>query len=286
MTRILGLGDNTIDVYLDEALGFPGGNAVNVSVFCRRLGAEAAYVGAIGTDERGACLTAALKREAVDVSRCQTVEGPNAWACVEHRDGDRHFLGSDAGVCKRLELSLSTRAFMRDFDLVHTSAYSGMDTHLDALRDVCAVLTYDLSDDWTEEQLRQVCPRVDIVFLSASDRSGEDCRALARQCLEHGARHVVITRGEQGALACVAGEFVLQEAIRTEVRDTMGAGDGFIAAYLMAWLSGQPGGQCLLEGATYAARVCRHAGGFGHAFPISTTFHHELNHRFRLNDRA
>ena len=35
--RILGLGDNTVDTYVDAGLQFPGGNAVNVAVLARCL---------------------------------------------------------------------------------------------------------------------------------------------------------------------------------------------------------------------------------------------------------
>ncbi len=38
--RLLGLGDNTVDIYIDRRVDFPGGNAVNVAVFDKRLGFE------------------------------------------------------------------------------------------------------------------------------------------------------------------------------------------------------------------------------------------------------
>lgn len=280
MISVLGVGDNTIDVYLDKALGYPGGNAVNVSVFCRRLGANAAYVGAVGDDTYGERLLAGLKRETVDVSHCQAIPGANAWACVEHRDGDRRFLGSDPGVCKKLELTRAIRQFMTTFDVVHTSAYSGLDHQLPSLRKSCTRLSYDLSDDWTDETLRAVCPWVDVAFISTQSSEAE-CHQLAHACLKLGTGQVVITRGEQGAFAYTKDSFAQQPAISTNVVDTMAAGDGFIAAYLMAWLSGQPQDQCLHSGASYAARVCREKGGFGHSFALESAFRDSLIERFR-----
>jgi len=38
--RLLGLGDNTVDTYVDQGWQYPGGNAVNVAVLARRLGAR------------------------------------------------------------------------------------------------------------------------------------------------------------------------------------------------------------------------------------------------------
>jgi len=280
MASVLGLGDNTIDVYLDEALGFPGGNAVNVSVFCSRLGARSAYLGAVGDDIHGERLLASLAQESVDVSRCQTVKGNNAWACVESNNGDRRFLGSNPGVCKQLELAPDIQPYMSQFDVVHTSTYSGLDQRLPELRGACNKLSYDLSDDWDDRQLDDVCPHVDILFISASDQSELECQQLAQRCLDLGVHQVVITRAEQGSMGFMTGTHTKQSAIETTVVDTMAAGDGFISAYLMACVDNKTLGQCLYEGAVYAARVCREEGGFGHRFSIAPEFHEKLTKEF------
>ena len=57
--RIATVGDNVVDCYPDLGVMYPGGNTVNVAVHARRLGARAAYLGALGTDTAGRVLTAA-----------------------------------------------------------------------------------------------------------------------------------------------------------------------------------------------------------------------------------
>ncbi len=44
MIRVIGVGDNTIDVYLHKRTMF-GGNALNVAVLAHRYGHPAAYLG-------------------------------------------------------------------------------------------------------------------------------------------------------------------------------------------------------------------------------------------------
>ena len=46
-------------------LGPCGGNPVNVAVYTRRLGGDVSYVGAVGTDGRGAALLDALRGRGV-----------------------------------------------------------------------------------------------------------------------------------------------------------------------------------------------------------------------------
>ena len=54
MKRIGCVGDNCVDHYRQTGEDHFGGNPVNVAVYTRRLGGNASYVGAVGTDSRGA----------------------------------------------------------------------------------------------------------------------------------------------------------------------------------------------------------------------------------------
>jgi fructoselysine 6-kinase len=60
--RICGVGDNVVDRYLELGLMFPGGNALNVAVFAKRAGAEAAYLGITGNDVLGEIVRRQLQR--------------------------------------------------------------------------------------------------------------------------------------------------------------------------------------------------------------------------------
>lgn len=47
--KLIAVGDNVTDCYLDEGIYYPGGNAVNVAVDCKRDGAEKVnYIGVFG----------------------------------------------------------------------------------------------------------------------------------------------------------------------------------------------------------------------------------------------
>lgn len=61
MKRIGCVGDNCVDHYRQTGEDHFGGNPVNVAVYARRLGGGISYVGAVGTDGRGAALLDALR---------------------------------------------------------------------------------------------------------------------------------------------------------------------------------------------------------------------------------
>lgn len=58
--------------------------------------------------------------------------------------------------------------------------------------------------------------------------------------------------------------------------DTLGAGDGFIAACLLAILDGVGIAATLAAGAEHAGRVCGYQGGFGHGVTWAQTEATEL----------
>lgn len=72
MLSMLGLGDNVVDCYLDEQIYYPGGNAVNVAVGCKRNGFDRVeYLGVFGCDEKARHIQWALAQEGIsyDYSR-------------------------------------------------------------------------------------------------------------------------------------------------------------------------------------------------------------------------
>uniref|UniRef100_A0A9E7ZY51 PfkB family carbohydrate kinase n=1 Tax=Bosea sp. NBC_00436 TaxID=2969620 RepID=A0A9E7ZY51_9HYPH len=263
--RLLGLGDNTVDTYVDRGLQFPGGNAVNVAVQARRLGAETGYLGCFGSDEAGMLLGDALRSEGVDIARCRIRPGPNARAFIGHDGQDRRFLRSERGVRGDWGgFDAEDRAYIAGYDLVHSSIYSELGDALPVARDAARRLSYDFSERWTDENLAATLPAVDIAFLSHPSASDAECRALLERCIGWGAGMVVATRGVKGALALSAGSFHEQLARPASVVDTLGAGDGFIAACLLAILDGAGIAAALAAGAEHAVDVCGYQGGFGH----------------------
>ncbi len=261
--RVLGLGDNTVDTYVDQGMQYPGGNAVNVAVLAHRLGLEAGYLGCIGTDAAGDLLFDALQAEGVDVSHCRRVEGVNARAMIGHRDGDRYFIGSSPGVRGQYGLRDLDFAYIGGFDLVHTSIFSELNSELVRVRAVAERISYDFSERWSEIAFAGVLPFVDIAFLSCPNRSDEDCAAVLRECIAAGARVAVATRGPVGSMA-LAGEVLhVQGVVGAKIVDTLGAGDGFIAAFLKCWLADGDVAASLAAGARFAASVCAWHGAFG-----------------------
>lgn len=267
MIRILGLGDNTIDTYVDAGVQYPGGNAVNVAAMAARLGAFTAYLGCVGDDDGGRLLLKALGAEGVDTSRVRTRRGTNARAFVGHDMGDRHFIRSEPGVRADYRWDEDDFTYISTFDHVHTSIFSDLGDALPRISKSARSLSFDISNRWTADNLREIAPSVRFIFLSASGLSKPEAMAVAETCLALGSEAVVLTRGSEGALGVSVNGPVFQPALPTNMVDTLGAGDGFIAGFLTELLASGSLQLAMTRGAEFAAQVCSWRGGFGHGAP-------------------
>ena len=266
MLRLIGVGDNTVDTYLHERRRYPGGNAVNVAVHAHRLGAEAAYLGSLGDDARGDLIRAALSAEGVDISRCQIhPDAANAFAEVNLVDGDRVFGDYSAGAAALLTLSAEDLNYIHTFDIVHSSMYSYLENQMQALRDASRWLSFDFSSDLDEmDIIRRWLPFVDLAICSLSEHPHLDVREVAQEFKAQGPQLVLITRGQQGSWAYDGENLYHQEIIPTDVVDTLGAGDAYIAAFLVEYARSADVSKAMRRGAEYAAVNCTYSGAFGY----------------------
>ena len=110
MIRVLGIGDNVCDKYLHIETIYPGGNALNVAVFGKFLGAEAAYLGTFGDDEVGRHVYSVVRQLGLDISHCRMEKGENGCARVRLAEGEGGFFsGKHAGSSGRKPPAFSRR---------------------------------------------------------------------------------------------------------------------------------------------------------------------------------
>lgn len=267
--KLLAIGDNVVDYYKDQGKIYPGGNALNVAVLCNRLNHEqSSYMGIVGNDEAAVHVLDSLRQEKVDISRIRQAIGENGMAVVTlDEEGDRIFVGSNkGGVQSRMGIVLDEQDFnyIRQHDLLHTSVYSRLEQHLPKLSQMVDI-AFDFSTNQEEAYLQQVCPYITYAFFSGSSLTEIECIELIQRVHLLGTKVVCITRGGEGAILSIENEIYKQSIIPTEVVDTLGAGDSFIAGFLSSYVQGKDVQQALHMGALIASQTCQYYGAFGYA---------------------
>ena len=269
MISVIGVGDNTVDRYLHLGKMFPGGNSVNVPVLAHRQGCPAAYIGWLANDPHGLLVYNSLKEEGIDLSHCRMIEGENAFCEVSLKEGDRIFGDFSEGVCDQITLDAQDLKFISGFDLVHTSVYSFITPFLQQLRSASKTLSYDFSQEWDEDSLAETLPFIDIALISNTVDNINENKELIHYVSSFGPGIVLVTSGACGALLYDGRQFFHQPIQPVEaIVDTLGAGDAFVARFMVDYLSGITITAALENAAVSAAKTCLYHGAFGHGVPI------------------
>lgn len=273
--RLLTVGDNVVDRYVDLGFMYPGGNAVNVAVHARRVGAESAYLGVLGTDGAGRAVLQALQAEDVDTSLIRVVDGPNASADVRVVDGNRIFGAGQPGV-SQFTLSSADLAALGSYDIVHTGECSHLEDQLPVLRTAARRLSFDFSErPW--DYVRAYAAHVTIAIASSPGGDRGEAAAKAAALRDLGPETVAVTLGAEGALLLLGDRFFHSPAGDVRVVDTLGAGDAFIARLLHGLMTGEPAQDLLSASTAYASAACAAYGAFGYPTPFEMTDHSALS---------
>lgn len=266
--KIIGAGDNVVDYYKEREEIYPGGNALNVAVLAKRYGAEAvSYMGIIGDDYKADHIVNSLTAENIDISKIRKVCGPNGESIIAlNEELDRIFIGSNKGGVQsivKLNFTEGDLRFIAEHDLLHSSMYSHTETEIPKLAKVIPV-SFDFSSKYDEEYLQLLCPHVTYAFFSGSELTEEEGIQLMRHASELGVEICVMTRGSEGALALIKGKIYKQGIVKANVVDTLGAGDSFIAMFLLDYHLNQDVQEAMQKAAQAAAATCEIYGAFGH----------------------
>ncbi|NRT78836.1 fructoselysine 6-kinase [Clostridium beijerinckii] len=276
MVKVIGLGDNVVDKYEHIRTMYPGGNALNFAAYAKKIGINSAFLGAFGSDDEADHVQNTIHELGLDISKCRHFNGENGCARVTLEDGDRVFLGSNEGGVLRengLNLTQDDLEYIKTFDLLHAGLYGYTEPELDKIRALSIPISFDFSDDFTIEEVERIAPKVDFSFFSCSHLKTDEMLNLVMKAHKLGSEIVVVTMGEKGALLYDGTKFYSQEPELVEAVDTMGAGDSFITAFLINYISKIKENELdreniikegLNEGAIFSAKTCLVEGSFGY----------------------
>ena len=254
----------------------PGGSGANQAAWIGRLGGCVAFAGRVGVADH-AQQVALLRRHGVMPVLAADPDLPTGMlVSILSPDGERSFL-TDRGANTRLAAADLPQALLDGLRLLHVSGYAlfspgpraavlafaqaatrrGIPVSLDAasagfLGEVGAASFLE----WTRG--------VAICFANADEAAtltGTDEPDAQRDALATRYRVAVVKRGRLGAdMASGAQRWHEAAPVVTSI-DSTGAGDAFLAAFLVAYAAGTPLPACLANGVTKGAEATTFLGG-------------------------
>lgn len=201
--KILGFGDNVVDMYEHLKTMYPGGNCVNLCAYAKRFGVEkSAYMGYFGNDDNAEYVIKVLEEIGIEMYKCKQLDGENGWSKVTLKDGDRVFVDwNDGGIRGKTPYILDRfdLDYIKQFDVVHSGNYCFTESELGKIKATGAKVAFDFSDDSTEEYYKKVLPDVNYAFCSF-DGNEEELKAHLQMMIDGGAELATASRGAEGSL--------------------------------------------------------------------------------------
>jgi len=299
MFDIIGLGCSAVD-YLGIVPHMPeidtkmpiedftrqgGGVTATAMVAAARLGAKAAFIGAVGDDDLGDFTVRELEREGVDTSHVVRVPDASSqfsFIMVDKATGKRTILWTRSDI-----LPLDPAALDRDF--ITSCKVLHIDRH-----EVPAAIQ---AAKWVHESdgivamdagtyapdVDDLLPLVDVLIAShafATDFTGDPDPAGSARALLHDRRIAGVTCGDKGSwFATSAGdEFHVPAIVPPDppgVVDTTGAGDVFHGAFSFGLAKGWAPRRCARFASAVASLKCTQLGGRA-GIPTYSQAHHLL----------
>ncbi|WP_129114564.1 bifunctional 2-dehydro-3-deoxygluconokinase/2-dehydro-3-deoxygalactonokinase [Halegenticoccus tardaugens] len=262
----------------DELTVYPAGAESNVAVAASQLGADATWLSKLPDSALGRKIVGELRANGVETEIVWSDEGRQGVYFVERGTEPRGtrviYDRADSAVTTATTAELPLER-IRDAEIFYTSgitpALSGTlaettDELLGAAREAGTTTALDVnyrSKLWSPEEARETLsglfPSIDALVVAIRDArevlnfDGDAEGIAADLAAEWGFETVIVTRGEEGALALHDGTVHEQGIFEAETVDPVGTGDAFVGAFLARRLAGDGVPEALEYGAATAA---------------------------------
>jgi len=253
-----------------------GGAPFNVAINLKRLGNDTQFVSQTGKDQYGNSIYGLAQKEGIQEYLSESNEYPTGYVSVKfidnepqytiHKNTAWHFVpyqplkikpqyfvfGSLATfspankeVFFKYKQLLSDTYFICDLNL-RSPFYS--DEHILFCLEHCRLLKVN-QDEWNQIKLLKSCT--------------EDMELFNLLIDEYHIEQVLLTKGDQGAVLINEKDY-LQVPVSPipdgKFQDAIGAGDGFLAAFLDCYIKTKDGQLALKKASAYASKICQNQG--------------------------
>ena len=223
MPKLPGRGETVSSA---EPAWFPGGKGANQAVAAARLGGNVSMFGAIGADEPGQMCLSALKQSGVNVDAVVKVSSPTSTALVmvEHSGENQIVVADGANQHAAFDAAQisAADAVIVQFEIPE-SVIVEVGKAAKGIFCVNAAPVRELSDE--------LASLIDVLIVNEHEYAqlGEPKSGL-----------VIVTAGAKEVVAYQNGEVVAKsQPPKVEALDTVGAGDTFVGAFVVAYASGK-----------------------------------------------
>ena len=254
----------------------------NTAVGVSRLGHSAAWISAVGDDELGRFVKDSIAAEGVDISLVSTDKNHRTGLMIKEivEDKTSVYYYRENSAASHLNVENIPFCKLNGTKILHVTGITPVlskscrNVILEAMRwasENGVLVSFDPNirrKIWGEVDylplLREMAFFSDIVLLGLSEAKElygtDEIAKIASALLTEGVKCVVIKDGAKGAYAITENEFVFAQPYECTPVDSVGAGDGFNAGFLVGILEGRSLAECAKMGALVGAMATETVG--------------------------
>lgn len=225
-----------------------GGCATNTGIVLKKLGVNVSIMGKVGNDNLGNFIIGKLKEEGVNTDYIKISERftTSGTSVLVHSDGERSFLHS-VGANSDFTIDDINFSLLKNFYILHIAGpylmpkFIGKDLYLTLKKAKELNLITSLDTVWDAfgiwfEGIKDSLSYIDYFFTSLEEArmiSGrKEKEEICSFFLEKGVKNVCLKMGENGSYIVNKNENYYFPALKVNVVDTTGAGDGYVAGFI------------------------------------------------------
>lgn len=254
----------------DHIIMSPGGDALNEALVLSHFKADCRLVSILGNDVQGKIVLSALNDIKVSYNEDILKEGIETYVSLVliDEEGERIFVGNREGSVRKL--SLNDIRIDDDCEIVSFASVFISEELKDEqlcilfkrIKDRGITLCVDCSTPKHDEKIQDMkCLRYAEYFFcdlkEAQALCGTDEIGQIDSMFRQNGVNAVIKCGKDGAYH--RGKMYPAERIDC-VLDTTGAGDSFVAGFILSLSEGKSIEECIRQGNSFGGKACRHVG--------------------------
>lgn len=257
--------DDKVEIIQNMVQG--GGPAATAIVAAARLGAGTAFIGAVGSDERGTGIIRSLSSEKIYTGSMKirgNAESPAAFCWIEKASGKRSIAWTKGSV-KPLSPDEVDKNIIKTAKALHLDGH-----HTEAA--IAAAdfarknkITVSIDAGTIVPGIEKLLSLSDIIIASEkfalryTDET--NLEKAAKKLFSSSCVFSAVTMGDRGSIGFDGKNIFTCPAFETAVVDTTGAGDVFHGAFVYKYINGGTWPECMKFASAVSALKCQKFGG-------------------------
>jgi fructoselysine 6-kinase len=261
------IGDCCVDIYPDNNKVFLGGSAFNVAYHAQKAGAKASLISAVGDDAYGHLFFQVAQEHEINTEHLASKEGKTSSVLIPlDEEGKPIFSGWDLGVLEHFMLTKEHEQFLHTQDAASIIFLTPLKTLFTSFCQMRLPTTFKVCDfaggsEYSEaiDVIQQYIRNLDLILRSVEYNNQEELSFL-KQLAQGSDTLILATLGAHGSIIFSKDQEYFEPVVKTNVTDTTGAGDAYLANFVVRYLQTHDIPEAMREASRAAAKVITQFG--------------------------